>query len=65
MPSANALFVTAAHQQSWLLRGKWLSLPVCDCSDGLMDQVEKALLVISGDPLSGQLAADPHVGPLC
>ena len=27
-----------------------------------MDQVEKALLVVSGDPMSGQLAADPHVG---
>lgn len=31
------------------------------CSDGVMDQVERALLVVSGDAKSSSLVADPQV----
>lgn len=40
---------------------RFIDSSVMTCSDGVMDQVERALLVVSGDAASGKLVADSQV----
>ena len=53
------VYVSHIWMRTWCAQECGCCLP---CRDGLMDQVERLLLVASGDELSGSLStADAHV----